>query len=139
MLFWISIIITSIYVLASVSALYVNRGLKLQGFTGISTLQCFNPVKWFSVFIGYAFKYLIPLHIFEQYVLRFYDPECRPDCISKGKCKICGCDSVCKAWSPIESCSKGNWPPVIYDKEEYQNFREEFPVKIKIEYGNGII
>lgn len=139
MLFWISVITASLYVIGSVSAYLVNVNLKNQGFTGISTAEVLNPLKWVSVFIGYFLKFVIPLHILEQYILRFYDPECRPDCMLVGRCKTCGCDSVCKAWSPMEECSKKNWPKIIWSKKEYEAFRKKFPVQIKIEYGNGIV
>lgn len=130
-----SILTIFLYLFGSVMALRYNKKLKKQGFKGISTAECFNPKKWFSVFIGYLFKFLIPQHVFEQYVLRFYDPECRPLCMLKGPCDVCGCDAIAKGWSYSETCSKGNWPRVIFNKKEYEEFRKNYPVKIEIKYG----
>lgn len=137
MLTWISFLGVS-YLVISTLALGVNNRLKSKGFKGIPNKDCFNPLKWFSVFIGYILKWVIPLHVFEQFVLRLYDPECRPDCILRGPCKECACDALAKAYSPLEKCSKGNYPKIIWSKSKYEKFREEFPVRIEVKYGKII-
>lgn len=128
------LLLVSLYFLISLEALWFNDKLKKEGFTGIPTVQCFNPLKWVSVFFGYTMKWLIPQHIFEQYVLRFYDEECRVDCMLKGKCITCGCDAIAKGWSPKEKCSNNNWGPIVFNKRKYKALRDKYPVNIKITY-----
>lgn len=125
-----------IYLFFSTLCLIANYRLKKGNLAGISNFQCFNPVKWFSVGIGFVLKFLFPWWIFEQYVLRFYDADCAP-CKKAGKCiagdSPCGCDFYAKAWSPVEKCSNGNWGPIIWSKKEYMQLRQDYPIKIKIE------
>lgn len=125
----------SIYLVCSYVVYKYNQKLKSQGFMGITTAECFNPLKWMSVVFGYTMKFLIPQHVFEQYVLRFYDDYCRENCMIPGKCIKCGCDAVAKGWSFNEKCSMDNWGPIIFNKDKYEELRKQFPVTIKIEYG----
>ena len=109
--------------------------LEAQGYEEMTCKDCLNPMKWFSVVTGFILKYLVPPHILEQMVLRLYDEDCSM-CYKNGVCGVCGCDSIAKAYSPTESCSGDNWGPIIFDKQKYQKLREEFPIEIKISYGN---
>lgn len=108
--------------------------LQAQGYEEMTCKDCLNPVKWVSVVTGFILKYLVKPHILEQMVLRLYDESCQP-CYRDGVCHKCGCDSIAKAYSPMESCSADNWGPIIFDKQKYENLREEYPVEIKIKYG----
>ena len=110
------------------------RRLQAKGYNEMTCKDCTNPVKWFSVVMGFTLKHLIPPHVLEQMVLRLYDESCKP-CYNDGTCHVCGCASIAKAYSPIESCSADNWGPIVLNKEEYKKLRAEYPVQIKINYG----
>lgn len=79
-------------------------------------------------------------------VLRFYEDDCRV-CIKNKKCVVyddngqviggCGCKMPEKAYVPFESCSEGNWGPIIWNKKKYKDFREKYPIDIKIIYKNN--
>jgi len=68
------------------------------------------------------------MHIFEQLVVRLYNDQCRR-CVKEGRCFLgfnelgqpigCGCDMPAKAFSPYESCSEGNWGPMVMSRSEY--------------------
>lgn len=124
------------YLIAGVLASVYNARLKRNGLAGISWSECFSPRKMFSVFLGFVVSFSLPDHIFEQLVLRFYDPECRPDCLESesGSCKHCGCNTRAKMASPFEKCSAGNWGEIIWSESKYRQFRAMYPVKIKVEY-----
>lgn len=137
------LILFSTYVFISMIAYSINYKNKMKGLNGIPTIQCFNPIKWFSVFYGFVLKFLLPKHVFEQYVLRIYDPDCSI-CIDEGSCVggvdcgvdcACGCNTLAKMYSPLEKDSGGNWGPIIWNKIKYQKIRESFPVKIEPKYG----
>lgn len=142
---WIyCLIVFSGYLIISGIAYLVNKSNKKQGLKGIPTKDCFNPLKWLSVLYGFTLKILIPRHVFEQYVLRMYDPDCSV-CIKEGKCIggltcgnqcACGCDTIAKMYSPTEADSGENWGPIIFNKKEYQELRKDYPVKITITYDN---
>lgn len=143
-MFKFCLLIFSIYSFISLIAVAVNENNKRKGLKGISTKDCFNPLKWLSVLYGFTLKILIPRHVFEQYVLRIYDEDCQV-CVEEGKCVggsicgsdcACGCDTLAKMYSPTESDSGENWGPIVFNKKEYERHREQYPVKIKIEYGN---
>jgi len=91
-----------------------------------------NPLKWGSVLYASFMKFLFPMHIVEQLVLRMYDTECRK-CVANGSCLGCGCD-ISKVYTPWDRCSEGNWGPMIDCVEEYARIREEFPVEITVRY-----
>lgn len=134
-------IIFWIYIVGAICACIANYVMKKKGLEGISYKECFNPLKMLSVLIGFALKYIIPQHIFEQFVIRFYDEDCRSECIlgNDGNCVACGCDTIAKMWSPIEECKKKRWGKIIWSKKKYTAYRQLYPLKIKIQYGNGII
>ena len=134
----------SVYVLTSLAALWVNHQNKSKGLKGIRNIDCINPIKWMSVLYGFFLKLLIPKHVFEQCVLRMYDSDCAP-CIKEGICIggltcgkdcACGCDTLAKMYSPIESDSGENWGPIVFNKNKYLKLREHFPIKITIQHGN---
>lgn len=138
------LLVFSAYLIISGVALRVNNLNKKKGLKGIPTKDCMNPLKWGSVAYGFFLKLIIPKHVFEQYVLRMYDPDCEV-CVKEGKCIggstcgtecACGCDTIAKMYSPVEEDSGGNWGPIIFNKEKYQKLREEFPAKITVRYGN---
>lgn len=124
------------YLIGFFSCYIANKKLKSKGLKGVDYWKCANPVLWYSVVIGLIFKFLVPLHVFEQYVLRFYDDFCRPNCLlsADGRCVSCGCDAIAKTFSPVERCSNDNWDKIIWNKKEYEELRKETPVEIKIIY-----
>lgn len=132
------VILLFLYAFAVIVASSVNSRLKSKGLEGIYWKECFNPFKIFSVFFGIFVKNVIPLHVFEQYVLRFYDSYCRPHCLNgnKGHCVSCGCDTEAKMWSPFEKCSQDNWFKIVWNKKKYERIRKESPIEIKITYKN---
>jgi hypothetical protein len=109
-----------------------NKGLE-----GIPYLQCNNPIKLFSVVVGFFLYFLFPMHILEQYILRFYDEDCRKECLlgHDGHCVTCGCHTKSKMWSPLEKDSQARWGKIIWRKSKYQALRKKYPVKINITYG----
>jgi len=133
----IFVAIILIYLFSISLAIITNKKLKRRGLQGIKWNECFNPIKLFSVLIGFILYILIPEHIFEQYVIRFYDPYCRKNCLKSDnkECTICGCDVYAKMWSPLEKDSNGNWGKIIISRSKYNKLRKSYPVKINIEYG----
>ena len=134
------LIILGLYLVASLSAVIINYRNKQKGLKGISWVSCFNPIKFFNVAIGLLFKLILPLHVFEQLVLRIYDEDCKV-CLDEGKCVggsacgeecACGCDTVAKMYSPLESDSGENWGPIIWNKNKYEELRKEYPIEIII-------
>ena len=122
---WLLIIPAS-YLIFSLSAVWYNRSLKKQGFTGLKYKECFDPRKHLSILLGFLFSVLIPKHVFDQYALRFYDDQCRK-CIETGVCTLngekgCGCDPWKKALSPFETCSFHNYGPIIFNKKKAIDF-----------------
>lgn len=99
----------------------------------IKWAHVFNPLKWVSVAISAFMFQLMPPHIVEQLCLRLYDKECK-DCVKQGFCKDCGCAMPEKAFDPYAHCSLGNWGPMILSRKEYEKHREQFPIKINIDY-----
>jgi len=130
-------ILIFLYVFGAISACVANFIMRKKGLEGISYKECLSPLKMISVLLGFALKYIIPQHIFEQYVIRFYDPDCRTECVlgNDGNCVACGCDTIAKMWSPFELCKKKRWPPIIWSKKEYKAYRELYPLKIFVKYG----
>jgi|AntRauTorcE11897_2_1112592.scaffolds.fasta_scaffold01914_2 hypothetical protein len=100
----------------------------------IKTIDLLKPIKWYSYVVGSVKGSYLKPHIIEQYALRFNDDECSK-CIENGKCSHCGCDMPERALVAFESCSAGNWGPIIKDEQQYKEFRKEHPVTIKISYG----
>lgn len=140
LIYWL-IAVLYLYFFSAVMAIVYNMYLKHQGFDGISWLDCFNPIKMFSVFIGTVLSILLPLHIFEQYVHRVYEPDCS-QCIKAGKCIIidegsgelvnnCGCSPLKRALSPIEECV-GRYDKIIFSKSKYEAERKKWPVTVKV-------
>ncbi len=129
--------LVEIYVGSVIIALLMNYNLKSHGLKGISWANCFNPIKIIGVAIGFTLSYMFPLHIFEQYILRFYDVDCRAECLigNEGKCVSCGCNTRAKMWSPFESCSKNRWAKIIWSRKKYKEYRLKYPVQIKTQYG----
>lgn len=123
-------------------ALWANYKLKKKGLTGIKYSECINPLKHFSVLLGFLLYILIPQHIFEQYVIRFYDDYCRQTCLlnNDGKCIECGCNTAAKMWSPLEADSRNNWGKIIFSKKKYYEHRNNYPIKIQVKFlKNGSI
>lgn len=136
MILLISKILILAYTAFVISAICMNAYLKkVKKLTGIGWKECFNPFKMLSVVIGFTLWVIIPMHIFEQYVLRFYDDQCRPTCLlgNKGNCISCGCNTKAKMWSPLEKDSKNNWGKIIFSKKAYIELRKKYPINIKIE------
>lgn len=125
-----------IYAVGAISALSYNAWLRSEGLKGIPYSECFNPIKMLSVLVGFTLSALLPLHIFEQLVIRIYDKECRQECLlgNGGKCIACGCNTKAKMFSPFEECSKFNWGAIIWSKRKYIKHRKNFPIQIDINY-----
>ena len=136
------LILISIYLTIGLSAVLINKFSINKGLKGIPVYQCFSPVKWMSVLYGFILKTIVPLHIFEQYVLRIYDKDCSV-CVKNGKCIgglncgfncACGCDTLAKMYSPFETDSGHNWDKIIFNKKKYEEFRKKYPITINISY-----
>lgn len=130
--------ILAIYEFIVALALAWNWHLKNnKGLTGISYWQCHNPIQILSMIFGFAMYFLFPMHILEQYFLRFYDEDCRKECLlgNDGHCLTCGCHTAAKMWSPVEKDSQARWGKIIWRKSKYQALRKKYPVNIKISYG----
>jgi len=39
-----------------------------------------------------------------------------------------------KVYTPFDSCSEGNWGPMIEDEGKYKRMRDEYPVDITVRY-----
>ncbi len=133
----------SLYLILSLSAVLVNYRNISKGLGGIPYKDCLNPAKWFSVGYGFLLKFVIPPHVLEQYVLRFYEPDCQV-CLRNGKCVggtkcgkdcACGCDTLAKMYSPFETDSGENWGKIIFNETLYKQHRREYPIEIKVNYG----
>lgn len=131
-------LILFVYCFGAACCLFVNVKLKKDGYSGIPWIKCFDPRKYFSFVIGNVIPWIIPQHVFEQFVLRVYDPFCRANCIvgNGGFCVGCGCATYQKMLSPIEECAKGYWPKIIWNKEEYLELRKNDPVSILVKHLN---
>lgn len=127
----------ALYLITVILTFLTIINLEKEGYDAYSWKDSFNLGLAFSFISGTVFHKLIPEHILEQYVIRLYDPYCKARCYDSedGKCIDCGCDAVKKAYAPTASCSKGNWGPIIFSKEDYNKLREEYPIKIKVQYG----
>lgn len=130
LIIWVLVVLAGLYLFGVLTCLLSTRNNK-----EVDKGKCFKPLSWLSYALGYVIKRFVPLHVFEQIVLRIYDEECSR-CVADGKCFDCGCDMPAKAYVPYESCSRGNWGPIIWGKKEYKELRKTYPVKIKIEYAN---
>jgi hypothetical protein len=122
------------YVTAVILASYVNWTKKQDGFDGRPWNDMFDPMVWFSFAIGHIVS-KVPNHVFEQYVLRYYNSTCRK-CILSGECNYenedgdlinnCGCPPDKKAGSPYEECDGidsddlSGYNKIIWSKEEYE-------------------
>lgn len=126
-----------LYLFANLYALWEIYKLRSSGYYHYGYGDALKPKKWLSVLIGNVLDAIIPKHVLEQYVLRFYDPICRPRCLlgNNNKCVECGCKTSAKMFSPFEKCAEDYWAPIIFDKAEYEKIRTEYPVQIIIKYG----
>ena len=128
-----------VYGIAVISALLFNAKLKREKFDGIHWKECFSPIKHLSFILGTIIAQ-IPWWVMDQYVMRFYDDNCRV-CIEDGLCidpdtkKSCGCNARKKVSSPFEVCKKGNFGKIIFNKEEALNHLNSIKYKIKVVYG----
>lgn len=127
--------IVLLYLVGLLACMWKVRKLKNGGYEEMEHCDCWNPKKWVSFALGFALKHLVADFVFEQYVIRMYDPYCRPNCYEAedGKCVKCGCDAIAKAMSPSETCSKGQWGPVDFNRKRYEGHRKQYPIKIKVE------
>ena len=128
--------LVKLYLLVVLFAWTYNFYLRRKGFKGVSYFSLLKPNKLLSVLWGLLIKLLLPSHVFEQLVLRVYDPYCRKKCLQRpdGRCHICGCDAYAKMMSPFEQDSADNWGPIIFSRKQYAKLREEYPVSIYIRY-----
>lgn len=137
MLSYFLVFVVSLYCLGLVSSMLTVRSLNRKGYTYMKYTNCFNPVLWISFVYGFSWKLLVPQHVMEQLLLRYYDGFCKPNCYDSedGKCVHCGCDAVAKAASPFSECAAGYWGHIIFRRKVYEKVRKEFPVTITAKYG----
>lgn len=141
MFFKIMYFLLFVYLLSTALALYTNSRLIRDEFKGIPWKECFYPSKHFSFIVGNVFYYIVPLWILDQYVIRFYNENCRK-CIESEVCtfngkKGCGCNAYKKACSPLEQCSFDFYGPIIFNKKEAKEFLSSIKLTIKIESKNA--
>lgn len=131
----ILITIIAIYYLISFGAIFYNLDLKRSGMKGIPFEECFNPIKWLSFTLGHLIS-LIPMHVIDQYIMRYADEECR-QCVLNGECphKKCGCRIEAVVASPLEQCKLGNFGPIIFSKKKFEQKYKLINYKFKVEYG----
>lgn len=134
------LVLLSGYLIASITALIVNRNLKKNNYTGISWKECFSPKKHLSFAVGYIVS-LIPWWIMDQYAMRFYDIQCG-QCIKQKECMVngvkgCGCDPYKKACSPFEKCNFDNYFPIIFNKQKAIIHLSKIKYKIEVKYGTN--
>lgn len=84
-----------------------------------------NPVKWVSFLIGTIKGKALKVHIIEQYMWRFLN--C-PQCIEQGVCRDCGCTMPDKALVHHETCSEGEWGPILSEKE-WKEYKKEYDIQ----------
>lgn len=102
-------------------------------------IDMINPRKWWSVFVAYILKHhcaSVAPHIVAQYAVRFFDDECR-GCVASGNCAHCGCDMPSKALNDFESCSAGNWGPIM-DADQWDAHVKKVGLDIKIVYARTV-
>lgn len=140
-----SLKLLGLYIGLSLFVCLYNLYLKKKGYDGIEWISCFDPIKWLSFGVGWFVWLFIRRfkHVFEQYIERYYNDDCSR-CIAGGRCvgvdqmgdivNTCGCSPGAKASSPLESCS-GRYDPIIWRRGKYQKERKEYPMKIKVIYG----
>lgn len=73
--------------------------------------------------------YIEPFEI-EQLAMRFFDDECKT-CVAKGECIACGCHTVGRMNGWDDSCSKGNWGPML-SKDNWEHYVDQFGIEFKI-------
>lgn len=131
---------TGCYFIAVASALYVNYHLKFKkNLKGISWAECFSLKKLSSVLIGFILSKVLPLHIIDQYIMRFSDEQCR-QCMKEGVCKFvkkpCGCDPLMMAYSPLEKCPAGNYGKIKSKKSFTEYLKNYYYILKTPEYGS---
>lgn len=70
----------------------------------------------------------------EQLVARFLDPDCRK-CLDSGNCLHCGCHTEGRMNGWNDSCSAGNWGPIM-KKTDWEEYKSKYNLKFKVTYGN---
>lgn len=101
---------------------------------------CFNPLKWYNVIQGYFYMWLMPPHVLEQIYIRLNEVKCQP-CIENGACLYCNCDTIPKMYSLREIDAYQNedgftnprWGKIIRNKKKYEEYRNNYPIKINIQ------
>jgi len=63
----------------------------------------------------------LPIHLKEQYYYRLY--TCKDTCLMSGRCKICNCPTIKKAFSP-DSCNKELFPDFLPGLE-WKEYKEK--------------
>lgn len=99
-------------------------------------VDCNDPKKWASFLFGIVIEKIIPPHVFEQFVLRVYDDDCK-SCIKAGNCTTCGCKAYAKMMVPWEKDSRSNWSQIIWSKEKYKAWRDQFPATVTVTYSQN--
>lgn len=103
-----------------------------------------DPERWRAVIVFLLKRCLRALgpddtpylerHEVEQLALRFLDKDCSI-CLDKGSCTHCGCHTEGRMNGWGDSCSAGNWGPVV-DKEIWNKRKRDLNIKFSITYNN---
>ncbi len=97
----------------------------------------FTPSRWKS-FVTWLLKlivrkldnseiYLEPYEV-EQYMFRLL--RC-PECVNKGKCIHCGCDTIGRMMNRTDECSDGRWGNFL-SKEMWEQYKKDFEVRFTL-------
>ncbi len=89
----------------------------------LHNIKSYIQGNWRAALLEYYPDGLSP-HIEEQYYWRIKQvQEKSPECLEKGKCKICSCDTP-ELFMADKAC-EGNRYPEMMDEYEWEKFKEE--------------
>ena len=89
----------------------------------LHNIKSYIQGNWRAALLEYYPDGLSP-HIEEQYYWRIKQvQEKSPECLEKGKCKICSCDTP-ELFMADKAC-EGNCYPEMMDECEWEKFKEE--------------
>jgi hypothetical protein len=84
----------------------------------ISNDDKWNPKKWLSFAYGTFMEWLFPPHVLEQVWERYTNKDCK-QCLDKGCCVNCGCNTYAKMLDPKAACSSLYWDTMMA-KEQWE-------------------
>lgn len=97
---------------------------------GVRVVDLVSPKSWRSFIVGTVTGLLLPPpHILEQiYVRQLLCPECIV------KCTVCKCSGD-KMYDPNASCTGRKWGPMDKQKEDWEDRKEKYKIKIELKIG----